>query len=135
MPVTVALLVLGAAISRELAAVTWQRCTELHFSKPVKISSKDAAERGGSDFCALMCKCWRRRFGLQQGLLAITLLTAEGRVSCTSLLRLSPSGSLQKAWRPPGNLFLAKYVKAQLKLRANGCFAQNLGAANFPCEE
>lgn len=123
MPVTAALLVLGAAISQELAAVTWQRCAELRILKPVKISSKEVAETGGSDLCALMCKCRWRGFGLQWGLLAIPLLIVEGRVSCTPLLRLSPSGSLQKAWMLPGNLFLAKYVKAQLKLRANGCFA------------
>lgn len=56
MPVTAALLVLGAAISQELAAVTWQRCTELRILKPVKISSKEVTETGGSDLCALKCK-------------------------------------------------------------------------------
>lgn len=55
-PVTAALLVLGAAISHELAAVTWQRCAELRILKPVKISSKEVAETGGSDLCALKCK-------------------------------------------------------------------------------
>lgn len=69
------------------------------------------------------------------GIVGYSLANSRGK----SLLH--PSATSVPFWKPSEGveatrqLFLAKYVKAQLKLRANGCFAQNLSAADFPCEE